>query len=726
MDISSIIHSKTKDFIDDLVKLFGSGKFKLSLILGAGISKNPPSNLPLAAEIRHLVLAKLFANQTIDKDALSKLEKAYPFEAFVQILAENSNFIDYLLKIFKLGEPNKNHTLIAKLVKKGYVSEILTTNFDLNLERAFENEGLAFKKDFKVVSFEEGSTEISSESINVQILIKIHGSVDNKESIRTTLKQISAKRLLESRKKLIRQFFERAQVILVLGYSFSDEFDINPTLNELRTKSKIFWIKHSKDISQPKLVQNLLYPLENLNGKLVAYNTDEFIDQVWNVLIKDELTFKTKPKNEWSSHVEHWNQSLSAGQRFFIIGRSLDSVREPHEAERFFRKSLEVTRKTGDERRLSYILNELSIICWQKGNFTEAEGFCQESLKLKEKLRDQTRLSESYYNLGNISQLRGDYAKAQSYYEEGLRIDRNIKNNSGISHALSNLAALEQLRGNYDKAERMHNESLDLKESLGDLAGMAYTLYHLAVIAQDKSNYEKAEQLYWQSLKIRKKIKEDRGISEILHNLATINQYRGNLDRAERMHEKGLEIDNRLGNVSNIQQTLNNLGGIQILRGNYDKAIELFEKSLELAVKLGDQVGKSSAFHNLAIIQKHKGNYAKAEILHGKGLEIDEKREDKPAIAGTLFELATIQQLKENYIEAETLYKRAMTIIKELGDKRGIGLIYRQLGTLCLSFGKIDSAKFYFESARAIFVEIKDKHHQDLLEKDLAGMRNNR
>lgn len=56
--------------------------------------------------------------------------------------------------------------LFAELMKKGYVKEILTTNFDIKIEEALENEGV----NFKALSSELEFSRIGPEYIEVSTI----------------------------------------------------------------------------------------------------------------------------------------------------------------------------------------------------------------------------------------------------------------------------------------------------------------------------------------------------------------------------------------------------------------------------------------------------------------------------------------------------------------------------------------------------------------------------
>lgn len=216
---------------------------EVGIFCGAGISKN--SGLPLANEIKQYILKKLPIDE---KDIQEIISSNLPFEVFIEIISENTD-ISRILKIFEIGEPNTNHILIAKLAKNGYLKTIFTTNFDLLIEKALEKEGLEKNKDFVVYCDEEQFSGIDFESIPDKLIriFKIHGSVDNRESIRTTTKAIASMALSDRRMNVIRYLFSTGnhKKVLALGYSCSDEFDITPQIQSIKENRKeIIFVEH--------------------------------------------------------------------------------------------------------------------------------------------------------------------------------------------------------------------------------------------------------------------------------------------------------------------------------------------------------------------------------------------------------------------------------------------------------------------------------------------------
>ena len=210
--------------MNENLNILGFKEKELAVFCGAGISFN--SGMPLVNDLKQYILEKLNAN---DEDIKEIIDSNLPFEGFMEIFSENFG-ISKILDIFKDGEPNTNHLLIAKLAKRGYLKTIFTTNFDLLIEKALEKEGLERGKDFNTYCNEEQFSEANYDNLDKICIFKIHGSVDHENSIRTTLKMVARKTLSNKRMNAIRYLFSTGnhEKVLIFGYSCSDEFDITP------------------------------------------------------------------------------------------------------------------------------------------------------------------------------------------------------------------------------------------------------------------------------------------------------------------------------------------------------------------------------------------------------------------------------------------------------------------------------------------------------------------
>lgn len=117
-------------------------KKKMSIWVGAGISL--PS-LPLGNELKFCILEEVCAHPSLRKygdrlqrgqDIARDVEKL-PLEWIIQITSTlDSSILACVANVFRGGSSNKNHFLIAQLIAQGFVSQVMTTNFDLLIDRS--------------------------------------------------------------------------------------------------------------------------------------------------------------------------------------------------------------------------------------------------------------------------------------------------------------------------------------------------------------------------------------------------------------------------------------------------------------------------------------------------------------------------------------------------------------------------------------------------------------
>lgn len=261
---------------------------------GSGISLH--SGLPLANTLVKYVLAKLCISE---KDIETILNAALPFESFMELLKRESN-IESLLSIFEYGEPNTNNILLAKLARAGYLKTICTTNFDQLIEKAMINEGFVAGKDFHVIYKEQEFDKIDWND-NKIFIIKLHGSVENKENLAITFDRVANRVYSKQRQRVIDYIFSKGahKFVLVLGYSCSDIFDISPQIEAISENHKeVIFIEHHTTIESKQreelVVEDISLKKDNnpfqhfMCGKRIFYDTDMLIKAIWKSCILEE------------------------------------------------------------------------------------------------------------------------------------------------------------------------------------------------------------------------------------------------------------------------------------------------------------------------------------------------------------------------------------------------------------------------------------------------------
>jgi NAD-dependent SIR2 family protein deacetylase len=303
------------DTIYDVRDAFGS---PIGILVGAGLSVPLPTALPLQPEIlRSLMnLDWLDGSEKYpikDSELLDMVNKKIRLEHLLSIYKEWGNHdVGDLLRQFGEAEPNYYHAKIAELVRENVVNRILTTNFDLCLEKALIREGISFSQITDERSFKEGGRR-------EKWIVKLHGTICPTGSASSSSGLIAT---LESMFKSIDPWkitclreVVNNNGLLCLGYSGRDSFDINPIIRQMENK-KIVWVLRSLDSSKNKDIKETLEKSSMFKLPVIC-NTASFLGATTKFSGPEKSSFKF---NKICSLNDGWHPSV-------FIGRVLENSR---------------------------------------------------------------------------------------------------------------------------------------------------------------------------------------------------------------------------------------------------------------------------------------------------------------------------------------------------------------------------------------------------------------
>ena len=229
---------------------------------GAGVSIAAPSCSPSWWVLMNDLVRNVFEAAPQQLDYLKASLASGDVTRQPEEIMESFYFVlqDHLLTVFQLleaGEPNANHIAIAKLAKAGTLKGILTTNFDIFIERALTKENVPFKT---VVTAEEFSAYYDSGCKEFAVL-KIHGTVDRPSTIVAVANHYKNGKGFSGAKELVLAHFLRNHPTLFVGYSGWDFLHQNYQSfweNEgLNGGKKVYWLNLLGAKGGPNLAQVL-------------------------------------------------------------------------------------------------------------------------------------------------------------------------------------------------------------------------------------------------------------------------------------------------------------------------------------------------------------------------------------------------------------------------------------------------------------------------------------
>lgn len=581
---------------------------QLAIFCGAGISRN--SGLPLANELISYLLDKLFkenGNKYTEEIKNSNL----PFEAFIETLSERITIAE-ILDIFKDGKPNTNHIWIAKLSKYGYIKTILTTNFDLLIEKALEQEGLKRNKDFNVYFIEEEFSKIDFINLGDNInIFKIHGSIEDINSIRTTLKAVANKVLSEKRMALIRYLFlgGKHKNIIVLGYSCSDEFDITPQIQSIEeSRKEIIFVDHinsfTEEIEELKIKESK-NPFKNFSGIRIKCNTDRFIEKYWNSIagvLKEEYSC-INSESAWKKHIDTWSKTLEDDNmcsKYLCIGLIFDRISNFNKANEYYRKTLDIAVTTKNEKMKATSYSLIGDSYDALGDINKAFYYYKKSLCVVKKLKDKQGEIRCYIGMGNVYHGLGDFNKSINYNEKALLVDSYTENNAAeMSKCYSNIGNAYQNLGNFSKAIENLEKALEIANLIGDKIMESKCYTNLGSVYFYSKEFRKAIEHYDKSLKIKKLIGDIGGESQCFTGLGIAYRRLGEIANAIDYQKKSLLIANKVGDKVLESKCYTNLGNTYKDLGKFTDAIAYHNLSLKIARTIGFKTGEAICYANL-------------------------------------------------------------------------------------------------------------------------------
>ena len=479
-------NSEIHDIIEEIIK--GINLCETVVFCGAGISRD--SGLPIVNQLVPYILKKLELplediQLILDKDNSPKI----PFEAFMECIQENSK-PGVIFDIYEQGVPNTSHILLAKLLKTGKLKTIVTTNFDKLIERALSMEPNVFIEgiDYDLIFKDKDLESIDWNNDRIRI-IKIHGSIDDRESMAITLKQVANQVLSRARFAVIENVFSNGyhKNVLVLGYSSSDIFDLSPQIQAIsENHKKVFYVQHA-DISKVEDIRELqeknTFKKFNVSRRLY-YDTRELIKKIWKSDIINYGPYEQKTsKINWKENVNNWySQTILESSKvsmYLITINIFGKMGKFKTYLKYSEQALKIAKEIGDKHMELLCLISIGHIYGNLGENRKAIEYLEQSLKISKEIGVKYGEGMSLGSIGNVYHSLSEYRKAIEHYEEALKIAKEIVDKKAEGTWLDHLGVVHNSLGEYRKAVEYLEQALKIAKEIGDKQGEGSRLGNL-------------------------------------------------------------------------------------------------------------------------------------------------------------------------------------------------------------------------------------------------------
>ena len=639
---------------------------ELAVFCGAGISRN--SGLPLANELKRAIIAGVFEGEDAQKHIDAYMNVAIPFEMFIEIIIETGlgvkeeSFLDAIADIFGTlaANPNTNHQLIGKLASRGLLKTILTTNFDLLIERALEQEGLIQGQTYTIHHKE--MLELFKRDGSVH-LFKIHGSVDG--DVRVVPMTIYG--LADLRRDVLEYVFSSGphRTVWVLGYSCSDFMDITPLLQEITGERKqILYVNHVEtDLTVEQAHWEQGHPFKDYPGLIISGHTDRLVRQVWESVVEEIGPYQgnTSQPARWEGALQAWHEDLKQNEplRMYRAGRLLADAHQY-------------------DRAITYLCQSL------KQSGISANGFSfYRRITLADTYLKQGDLAAAIDVVNDLMNLARE-ASALDFNEliaSHLPVDKQI-----YASVLRKSGIVLRLASNYQEAVERLKEALAIEIAIGfNRAGLDECYENLALCYAALGQFTEA----FESCELMIPGKRASPTVEVAYCMAAgfIEHQKGDLTHALEIYEKGLGRAQQIGDLHHVAQFLLHIGDVYERLKMADQALFYYTTCLFFLEQTDARLLKARGYTYLGYLHFALGHYRESIDYHRKSLEAQQVFQIRPGdgignmnIGSAYAALGDYRQAIEYYLKAEQILQEARyyPMLNQL--YRNLSLAYRRLG----------------------------------------------
>lgn len=488
-------------------------------LCGAGISLDAPTLLPTVNKFIYEVLEGCGAKQEIiDKVFLKSKETSYRFESLVDEIRKKCDEDLSLANLFNSATYNKTHFMLATMLQRG--ASIITTNFDNCIENACSQNNMEVNERRVVYKGEDLN---NCERILQGALIKIHGSHplegESDSELVITIKALAkterAFALLPNWRQYLLDLI-KDKIVVVMGYSCSDDFDLVPLLEQSKP-SKIVWLN---------FVQENKFPTSNCT---ISNEKIKKISKHLSLLYFDGQIVPFLQK--WGEEIGIKLHGGKATQQFSV---------QNYIASQF--QTMERKNVLCNEIFLSYGLYKEIIVSKTNPSMKLQEikaqfrlGYYRNTISLCQKLLEMTNRTdivfETQYYLSSAYYYQKEYEKALEVIEECVKNSWEEGNMISYTNALINYASILYV---YATTLPKEEQSVRLDE--------AEKSYYLVLKYAKGKNIEAGANALW--------------------GLGDLENYRGNPHQALEWMSHALEILQKIGNAYAIELLENAMSNI--------------------------------------------------------------------------------------------------------------------------------------------------------------------
>ena len=397
------------------------------------------------------------------------------------------------------------------------------------------------------------------------------------------------------------------------------------------------------------------------------------------------------------------------------IGQNLYLQNSILEAEKIAKEVLAKAKIRKDEEFIAYAYHELGRYSLARGSLDSASMLLQNAYRLREKQSDLRKLARTADNLGEVYYQLGKFDSSLTYYTQCLKLGKKQHDTYGAAFALFNVGRCQVRQGNYQAAIKPFQDASTYFEKIGERVLMANCLFHIGTVYENmvqselsvesnRLNFNKALEYYQSALSIFKANNEQQAIPNCMVNIGNVYTRLATLEFTTRYGE-------------NWEDSIQTISEKEIEHA-FLKGKEAYNQALQAYQTIDDTQNSLLVYINLAKIASYERQYSRSVDFNIRVLKIAQKLGLTYQMALAYYGLAEINYRRGNFEQSIDNYKQSLKLAKQNGMRELKRFIYQRLSLVYEKLNEPKEALNYMK----LFIAVKDSIFSEKSQKDISEL----
>lgn len=288
------------------------------------------------------------------------------------------------------------------------------------------------------------------------------------------------------------------------------------------------------------------------------------------------------------------------------------------------KEAVALAEKINDVERKAYMLKNIGIGYYYKGEFVEVLEYWEASLAAFASINHPKGIGNLLSNIGAVYNSTGDYTKALEYFLSAMRMAEKHKDDFRKATVLQNIGALYSNNNEFDLSKEYYEQALTLCQDIEYKECISLVSLNLSEVYENKGDLDKAT--VWMSKAI--KISKEENLPFYIENLVKSshlklkqNKYKEALAEVQVAYQSAKNKNSK----SVLQMANTVLGKIYNQTNQTNLAIAALEEGILYGHGIGINNDLKTAYEQLIFARRKKGDYQLALIAQDSLLSINQQ-----------------------------------------------------------------------------------------------------